>query len=610
MGGPAAVPAARRRPHRLLGVDENDGKEPAPPAPVLEEAALRYARAGWPVFPVYGKKPRTSRGFLDATTDEQCIRGWWGAGPTAGIATPTGNGRVVLDVDDCAAVNGLPGELPPTVEALTGGGGRHLWFRCNERVSNSPGRLPGGIHFRGDGGYVVLPPSPHPSGGEYEWRTAPDEHPMAPIPGWLLELLKPSQNGAAPPVSGDIPQNERNDTLTSLAGSMRRRGMLEREILVALQETNKRCRPPLDDREIRRIARSVARYEPQDVPWKQDANEDSRPRFALRQLRESDIAAAEYVWKGRIRRGALSALVGDGGIGKGLTKAWVNARLTRGELEGCYEGQETLVLVIGTTEDSYGDISSRVKAAGGDVSRIYALEAELGHGFEVDRDLAALERLVRAEGFGAVDVEQILDTFSTDSNSHHPQDVRRMLVPLQDLAQRLNVGVYFTAHPSFSSATRGVRAAGSVQFGNVVRSELALGWHPELTDYRLLCRRKGNADKHPPGFVFTVESTTVVNPETGEVVPVGVLSNPVEDPELRWEDVQFAPPREMGETKGDVMERVLRDIGADHEWHSRREAEDACVQEGMSVGTFANKFSRLDFIETEKRGRDNWWRLK
>jgi Bifunctional DNA primase/polymerase, N-terminal len=128
------------------------------------EWALRYAAQGWPVFPVDGKEPRTKHGFKDATIDADQIRAWWRVWPDAGIATRTGNGRFVLDIDDEAAVDELPGRLPPTVETLTHDG-RHLWFAHPDRLTNSPGGLPGDIHFRGDGGYVVLPPLTPPG-----WR--------------------------------------------------------------------------------------------------------------------------------------------------------------------------------------------------------------------------------------------------------------------------------------------------------------------------------------------------------------------------------------------------------------------------------------------------------
>ena len=236
----------------------------------LLEVALGYASKGRAVFPVgRTKKPRVpkkegGRGHQDATTDEATIRGWWERWPNAGIATPTGPDWFVLDVDDEEALDCLTAEhgpLPPTVEVVTPRPGRHLYLRGT--ASNSNGRLPEGLHVRGLGGYVLLPPSPHEN-GIYEWRTAPDEVPVAPAPGWLMDLLSPpAENGTAPVVEGDIPAHQRNSTLASLAGTMRRRGFHENAIAAALLVTNSdRCAPPLSDAEVRKIAHSISRYEP------------------------------------------------------------------------------------------------------------------------------------------------------------------------------------------------------------------------------------------------------------------------------------------------------------------------------------------------------------
>lgn len=232
---------------------------------VLLEAALSYAKRRRPVFPVgIDKKPLTEHGFKDATTNEDMIRRWWANGSAAGIATPTGGGLFVLDVDNEEALKALEAEygpLPPTVEVVTPRPGRHVYLRGD--VSNSRGALPDGIDVRGTGGYVLLPPSPHPN-GVYEWRTAPDEEPIAPAPQWLLGLLNAARmNGAAPAIEGEIPAHQRNQTLASMAGTMRRRGFHEAAIAAALLATNKdRCKPPLSDTEVRKIARSVARYKP------------------------------------------------------------------------------------------------------------------------------------------------------------------------------------------------------------------------------------------------------------------------------------------------------------------------------------------------------------
>jgi putative DNA primase/helicase len=231
-----------------------------------------------------GKHPIGSvvpRGLHDATTDPARITRWWAKAPHANVAIATGreSGVIVLDVDPRAGgdeslrtLEATHGALPVTVEALTGGGGRHLFFAHPEgevRIPNSASKLGGGLDVRADGGYVVAPPSVHASGRSYEWNAEfhPDEVPLAPVPPWLLGLMVngAGPRGAAPPVPEVIPEGQRNHTLASMAGTMRRRGMTEPEILAALLVANaERCQPPLPEAEVRAIAASVARYAPAD----------------------------------------------------------------------------------------------------------------------------------------------------------------------------------------------------------------------------------------------------------------------------------------------------------------------------------------------------------
>lgn len=118
----------------------------------------------------------------------------------------------------------------------------------------------------------MAPPSFHASGVHYEWEGSshPDEVRLAPIPDWLLQLItakteKPKQ--AAVRIEGPILNGRRNDTLTSLAGTMRRRGMGYESIKVALlAENSDRCDPPLKADEVEQIASSVCRYDPSQDP--------------------------------------------------------------------------------------------------------------------------------------------------------------------------------------------------------------------------------------------------------------------------------------------------------------------------------------------------------
>src|SRR5262249_8877898 len=153
--------------------------------------------------------------------------------------------------------------------AWTGSGGMHIFFAHALGVRNVT-RLAGlaGLDVRGDGGYVVVPPSIHASGNYYEWAK-PLDTTLAPWPPDLLALVV-SQNAArsTSATSGSengapIREGHRNDALVRLAGAMRRIGASEESIVAALAEDNtSRCFPPLDPREVEAIARSVARYPP------------------------------------------------------------------------------------------------------------------------------------------------------------------------------------------------------------------------------------------------------------------------------------------------------------------------------------------------------------
>lgn len=279
------------------------------------DAALAYARRGWHVLPCRprGKEPLTPHGCKDATTDEQTIRSWWQRWPAANVAIATGraSGICVLDVDPRAGGDETLAaleRLPPTVEALTGGGGRHLYFRHpGGHVKSAARALGPGLDVKADGGYVIAPPSVHPSGAEYAWELSshPDDVPLAEPPGWLLALLAPPAAGGArepPAIPERIPAGQRNATLTSLAGALRRRGAQEPAIRQALLAVNKaQCEPPLDAREVQRIAASVARYEPASVapPLTDLANAERLVARHGHDLRFCHPMGRWIVWDGR-----------------------------------------------------------------------------------------------------------------------------------------------------------------------------------------------------------------------------------------------------------------------------------------------------------------------
>jgi hypothetical protein len=124
--------------------------------------------------------------------------------------------------------------VPQTVECRTGGGGRHLYFAHPGGLIRNKVALAGGIDLRGDGGYVVAPPSMHSSGVRYEWidGRSPGSAVLAPLPGWVLrEAVEESPRRGHPRaywrrlVSEGVPAGERNNTIASLAGHLLSHGV-------------------------------------------------------------------------------------------------------------------------------------------------------------------------------------------------------------------------------------------------------------------------------------------------------------------------------------------------------------------------------------------------
>jgi len=242
--------------------------------------ALAYLARGWSVIPI---EPRGKRPLVQwAAYQQRCavvdeLTSWFEQWPNANVGIVTGavSGIVVLDVDrrhggalSLAQLDIELGPIPMTIEAATGGGGRHLYFRHpGGRVTNRVGLRPG-IDLRGDGGCVVAPPSVHPSGRRYTWMLghSPDEIEIAPLPAWVLSRPEGIEGGSGHPrahwrqlVRHGVAEGERNSTLASLTGHLLWHGVDPEVALELLLAWNRmRCRPPLPDEEVAGVVESVA----------------------------------------------------------------------------------------------------------------------------------------------------------------------------------------------------------------------------------------------------------------------------------------------------------------------------------------------------------------
>lgn len=239
--------------------------------------AISLAKKGMCVFPCRArdKRPATANGLKDATTDLKIIRQWWQQDPQFNIAIATGaaSNAFVIDVDGIDAELELRrletknDALPETVESITARG-RHLYFKMpGSPVRNSASRIAPGIDVRGDGGYVLVPPSIHPSGRAYAW-SVDSASTIAAAPDWLLAKITDRANGngktSTPPsewrelVATGVGEGARDCTVAKLTGYLLRRYVDPLVVLELMQLFNaSRCTPPLPDEDVSRIVNSI-----------------------------------------------------------------------------------------------------------------------------------------------------------------------------------------------------------------------------------------------------------------------------------------------------------------------------------------------------------------
>jgi putative DNA primase/helicase len=196
--------------------------------PVFRAWAMRYVeKHSWHVFALQPREkvPATAHGWKDAVVDVDAVRAMWGEREcNVGLACGPLSGVFVLDVDATPPKSGgiagpaalaileeRNGALPPTLRVSTGGDGWHLYFRWPKgRPLRNRARIKidgqqTGLDVRAEGGYVVLPPSIHPSGGTYRWDKERTE--LHDAPAWLLDLLDPPKV-EAPKLQATLPMSQ------------------------------------------------------------------------------------------------------------------------------------------------------------------------------------------------------------------------------------------------------------------------------------------------------------------------------------------------------------------------------------------------------------------
>ena len=265
----------------------------------LGKAAVAYAEAGIAIIPLKprGKEPYIKGGSTKATANVEQVRKHWMSHPDDNIAIVCGgvsDGLFAIDVDCHGEVDGwdtlaefeAERPLPAAPTSITGSSGGHMLYRSGEAVRNGVGSDTG-IDVRGEGGYIVAPPSIHPNGNAYRWETSPLDMDIPEADANVLALIDSIRQVDSDTVKLTMPAvihegEGRDNALYKLACSQRANNLPYETALVTVMDYNQRCCvPPMSERVVRQKVDSAYRHAPghsEKVRMAEKAGDENKPK--------------------------------------------------------------------------------------------------------------------------------------------------------------------------------------------------------------------------------------------------------------------------------------------------------------------------------------------
>lgn len=497
----------------------------------VKQQALDLRARGKSCLPVGRDKRALTmwRRYQYVVPEIETIEEWFSDWPDANIALPTGrfNGVVVIDCDSEEADGNFLTEFPEARDtmAVKTPRGYHYYFQYSEGVRNDAGRkICKGVDVRGDGGYVLFPPSslgpdllyslitrgvvPQPLSDRLRGRLVA---PVADCPD-----APPGNIGGSGATTGDrrliFGPGERNNQLTRLAGSQRHWGASYETILAALQEANEnQCEPPLPESEIIAIARSACKWNPEEVPSRQLKSHD------LVVTRVSDVTRQQvkWLWEKRIPIGRITLIEGDGGVAKSWLSLVVAAHVTKGEpLPGDPGGRRPGNVIIMSAEDSIDEtIRAHLEDQGADTSMVSCVEGVRDAHGERPLTLGDVERLdLLAESLkpALIIIDPVI-AFLGDRDMNHAGNIRSVLAPLHAMVQRRQCGIILIRHLNKSQEQSAkYRGQGSVDFYSACRSAFHVIPDSEDRNRRHFVHIKSNLGPMQGTLPFNIQDNKIV----------------------------------------------------------------------------------------------------
>lgn len=400
----------------------------------------------------------------------------------------------------------------------------------------------------------------------------------------FIETFGGSNEPTPEPQGEPIQEGQRNSTLLSLAGSMRRPGMTENEMLAALLVVNReRCQPPLEDKQVAKVAKSVSRYEP-----------ETTDRLALIELADIESKEVEWLWYPYIPLGKLTLMDGDPGEGKSWFALAIAARVSLGEL-----GRKSANVIVASLEDDEPDaIKPRLEGLDADMKCISSIDKDSP--FTLDKKgLQMLEDLVKQKRPELLIFDPILGYMASDIN--RANEMRAITSQLRRIASDNKcaiLGIRHMTKPGKGLSTKAIyRGLGSIDLIAAARSGLLVG-HSEDED--------GNMKER--GMIHIKSNYAPYGDPIGfEIINYGWGGC------FNWIDSTITAGDILGRAKeGSKVDKamaLLRDILADGEAVLATDIYEAGKAEGISDRTMRTAKKRIKAKSGGKDGGKWHWVL-
>lgn len=509
----------------------------------MKEQALYYSRLGLAVFPVKlgTKAPLTKHGFKDASKDTGQIEEWWTRWPSANIGIATGaasGGLVVIDLD-VKKEKGIDGrvtlreweaehgKLPDnTWVAITGSGGYHYFYHSDTQVKTSAG-LYEGIDIRGEGGYVVAPPSIHENGRLYEWEQAPMLFPLAEANKTVFDFLHPvPKEWEQKPfeLPEQIPEGERTDTMMKLVCSQQAKGLSDEAIRAAVRAENEaKCIPPLTDRELEtQVFPALTRYQKGTAPYgavydKGKFRPVKKHGIEMATMDKAEEKTPDWLITDYVPRYQITSLAGDGGSGKTTVWCAIASAVSSGKksflenfLPVDWGGGEPKKVMFFSAEDSYEyTLRRRLRKNGANLANILTIDIADDRFPDIKFNSPFLEQLLEAHRPALCIFDPIQAFVPPDIRMGDRNAMRSCLSPLIGYGEKYGTTFLIIEHANKQSGVWGrKRIADSADIWDISRSVMMAGETNEA-GIRYLAHEKSNYGLTGGTVLYTIDNEVI-----------------------------------------------------------------------------------------------------